>query len=293
MKKQKWLLALLGALVLAALFSCNMENKADGEAIKAERLENFVSPLDLLKIVDHYEAVGATACCYANTDGSSGPLNTYGDHCPPELAIDGLTGTRWSSNYQGGIHTAAWTDNRHWLTVDLGEVRDNITTIKLVFRNSGSNHVTNYQLYISDDDDLADTVIASKLIKTGTNSSMAGVTIPLDTPVSGRYIQLRCNVGTASTEQCIAEFQVPFEPRVEGFTDIDTSYLKTAFIRGQAVLPNLTNPARVKELSALLEKAKPLVLMTPPEGINDKIIFQEQVDSVAKPLITLINSLAI
>jgi hypothetical protein len=297
MKKQKWLSALLatGITVFAALVSCNMANDADVEVIKTGRelLENFVSPLDTLQILDHYEAVGAKSCCYANTDGSSGPANQWDDHCPSELAIDGDTGTRWSSNYEGGIHSPAWTDNRHWLTIDLGEIKQNITTIKLTFRGWGGSHVTDYEIYISDDDDLGDAVVGSKKIKSGTNSDTSGMTINLDTPVNGRYIQLRCKPGNASTEQCIAEFQIPFEPRVEGFSDVDTSYLETVFFRGKALLPGVTNPARVKELSALLEDAENLIRMTPPENLNEKIIFQEQVDSVARPLIALVNSLAL
>ncbi|MDR2785014.1 MAG: discoidin domain-containing protein, partial [Treponema sp.] len=182
---------------------------------------------------------------------------------------------------------------RHWLTIDLGEIKQNITNIKLTFRNSGDNHVTDYEIYISDEDDLGDAAVSAKKIKSGTNSSRSGMTIELDTPASGRYIQLRCNPGDASTEQCIAEFQIPFEQRIEGFSDVDTSYLAAAFYQGKALLPGVTNPTRVKELSTLLEDAKDLIRMTTPENLNEKIIFQEQVDSVARPLIALVNSLAL
>jgi hypothetical protein len=284
---------LLGAAFFTAAFAgCSLENNAEIETITASRSLEFASPLDTTKILDHYEAVGAKVCCYANTDGSSGAANPWGDDCPPEKAIDNDTDTFWSSNYEGGAdHGAGW-DNRHWITIDLGEVKTDIPDLRFYFR-SADRAFTDYELYASELDDLGAAPPAEKMIKTGTLSPYASPsTIQLDTPINARYIQLRCKTGNATTEQAINEFVLPFPLRVEGFAGIDTSYLETAAARGTEILPQVKTVAGTTKLSALLFTAKDLLAQEQPENIFFQVDFQKELDATAKDLIAFINAFA-
>jgi hypothetical protein len=185
----------LGCLTLAALFcgiafvSCQMENKADVDAMEALFSEEYVqSHADLEEgvraVVEEAKAAitggvtweevrpdtGVEACCWANSvtgdlaPDDEGGVNTYNDNCPPSAAVDGQNGTWWNINYMRSAssptlnkrHTNKNTNDggNHWITLDLGGVY-NISGFGYMGRNgNGNSRINAYQVYVSEEQDL-------------------------------------------------------------------------------------------------------------------------------------------
>jgi hypothetical protein len=263
--------------------------------------EDFVSPLTGVEnVVTLFDLTSATAsasaCCWATTTSDGGGnTNLWGDDFQPYKAIDSNNNTTWSSNYEGGgTHPAGW-DNRHWLTIDLKSEQQYIYQLEYRPRGSGDNYVTDYEIYIGNTAYTGD-VAASDLAAKGTlTANQDEKTITLTPPKSGRYIQIRCEEGDASTEQTVGELRVKLITGTT-FAGIETSYITTAYTKGQLELAALTagtqNHTKLTALLATAESLKDEV--TTGTSLDEKLAdaaTQIQIDAAALALIRGINKL--
>jgi hypothetical protein len=228
-----WLL--ISALACGSIvLGCNWENKAQDERppLMSSLIEDEVVKFN---VSGEFHPHGGLACCYARTVADpniindTGPFNPYSDDNPPSNAWNETLGSWWQSNYSGAgeDHGEGW-DGRHWMSVDLGEAKTFNTFILI---NSKAN-TTNYEIYISDNDDLRIVPNPEKMVKTGTLDSGNGTkTIYLDSDVTARYVQFRCQVAANTADRTIDEIWVEYR-EVEGFTGIITDSLINAYSRG-------------------------------------------------------------
>ena len=103
----------------------------------------------------------ATSSSYINTDR-------------PHFAVDGNTGTRWSSGYF----------NNEWLSVDLGALKE----VSSVIINWEANYATSYNIQVSTTDnyDVSFRTVATKTGGTGGTETVEFA------PVMARYVRLYC-----------------------------------------------------------------------------------------------------
>jgi hypothetical protein len=193
MKKRAWMpWPLYGALALfctLTLVFCQMENRADIDAMEALFSEEFVQihsdlETDVRAVVQDAQDLvmgsitwtevrpntGVEACCWAHGTTSSlaaddeGARNTYGDNCPPSAAVDGSTSTWWNMNYMRSAGSPTLNKRHgnkntndggnHWITLDLGAVY-NISGFRYLGRqNSGNSRINAYKIFVSETEDL-------------------------------------------------------------------------------------------------------------------------------------------
>jgi hypothetical protein len=183
------LFGVLALLCAAALGTCQLENKADIDAMDMSNSEEFTQEHKTIEeevravVQVAREAVmgtvawsevrpdtGVEACCWAETASGSlasddeGGVNTYSDACAPGKAVDGQNSTWWNMNYMRSASSPTLNKRHgnkntndggnHWITVDLGAVY-NISGFSYMGRNGSSNsRINDYQVYVSEGTDL-------------------------------------------------------------------------------------------------------------------------------------------
>jgi hypothetical protein len=294
-------------LILTPLvfLACDWENKADVEAIEAERSFSISSPLDSFEL--DFTPVGIKACCWYNSnpatlliDGSLG--NTYWDWgwsgTASSNGSDFFTDNLINTNNQVGHttgHSNALSTAAHFFTVDLGEKKDNIWRIGFYGReNAGvtDNRIpATYEVWISDDP------IGINPESDGATKAAAGEW-PGTTPegvwryadfstdilsgklVSARYIQLRSlsdpNGGTF--EFAGREFKVDMLGNFDGATDFTS--LQAAYAKGVQALALTEAPGVKYQLENLLygeagEDGEPALIEPGAKQLCDGIVDPE------------------
>jgi hypothetical protein len=257
-------------LLALALLSCDFQNLAldEGTSISGQVASGAIKVSTV-----RTTPVDAYVCCFSRqsnwgkiNDNDLGAFNGYGDYRMPSYIYDGRIDTWWQANYSGENHhdVENW-DGRHWVLVDLGQN----TTFNILKLNSHKANTTFYQIYASDDrDDLMDphpgpdngnppgqtTFYEAKLGRAGGNGikpsydfligegMLDGVdgekTIPLNKDYTARYVMLRTQIGTASSDRTVDELWVEYRV-VEGFEGFDTTVLFTAYNRALLLLKAL------------------------------------------------------
>jgi hypothetical protein len=201
------------AVLAGILFcGCDFENDA-GDNVESR----FVSPVSKLEIVTPQAA--------ASSDTASGDENDA------SKAIDGELSTFWSTvQLNQWTHTDLSVTNPsaplygllHWITIDLGQVVDNLTKFQFHGRVGGSAPLSDVDIYVSEEVNLKvniqRAVNAGKAWKAGsgsgwrTNVAVGDWETPVvfkditgvENPISARYIQIRPTAGRGDDEDWAA-----------------------------------------------------------------------------------------
>jgi hypothetical protein len=256
MKKQCVYIALGFAVIIFPL-ACRLSNDAldsDGE---------FTSPYRSI-VYEQWgshilsgDGVTAHACCGKSpADGSDGPAS---------YAINSNAADFWHSNWGMTLNTAdghlsdatAFTDldgnatsvgeyvtenipmGAHWITLDLGTVVPNLARLGYLRRPGGGNGaITNYEVYISDEDigwDTSRATLAAKGSWTGKDDYVFASFVP----AAARYIQLRERFSSATTSNYASAANIILGTSNNFDVSTDFSWIMPIYAKGMMVLKTL------------------------------------------------------
>lgn len=257
MRKQYVYIALGFAAIVFPL-ACNLSNDAidsDGE---------FASPYRSIEYSQwgsnnlSSNGVTAHACCGKSpADGADGPVS---------YAINGNAANFWHSNWGMTLNTADGhlTDQTaltkldgsvttvaeyvaenipmgaHWITLDLGTVVPNLARLGYLRRPGGGNGaITNYEVYISDEDigwDTSHAVLVAKGNWTGKDDYVYAAFVP----TAARYIQLRERFASAGTSNYASAANIIVGTSDNADVPRDISWIMPVYAKGMAVLETLS-----------------------------------------------------
>lgn len=193
-----------------------------------------------------------------------------------DFVNDGDDKTKWDSNFIKGNNA----DKNAWVTIDLGEEKNEIT--QLIVKYFNKIYPTDYEVQISSDNENWETV---KEIKKDHN----GPTNPIDsinfeTPKNSRYVRLffkQLNTGAAGNGVGITELMI----MGKYIKEVEVDY---------SDLSNLINEVKEKDLSSYTEASVNnlnTILQEAEILLNNKEATQEQIDMEVKKLQEAVNSL--
>ncbi|WP_291648569.1 beta-N-acetylglucosaminidase domain-containing protein [Clostridium sp.] len=195
-----------------------------------------------------------------------------------DFVNDGDDKTKWDSNFIKGNNAS----KNAWITIDLGEDRNEIT--QLIVKYFNKIYPTNYDVQISNDNENWETI---KEIQKPHN----GPTYPIDsidfeTPISARYLRLffkELNTGAAGNGVGISELMIMGRYIEE--IPVDYSILNSLINEvKEKDLSNYTTTS-VNNLSTTLKEAELL--------LENKEVTQEQINKVVEKLEESINALEV
>jgi hypothetical protein len=257
MRKQYIYIALGFAAIVFPL-ACNLSNDAidsDGK---------FTSPYRSIEYSQwgsnnlSGNGVTAHACCGKSpADGSDGPAS---------YAINGNAANFWHSNWGMTLNTAdghlsdttaltidgssttvgAYVTEKypnggaHWITLDLGQVVPNLARLGYLRRPGGGNGViTNYEVYISDEDIGWDTSHAA-LVAKGTWAGKDDYVYAAFVPAAARYIQLRALFTSVGSSNYASAANIIVGTSDNSDVPTDISWIMPVYAKGMAVLETLS-----------------------------------------------------
>lgn len=307
MKKKYWVPVASIVCGLAALFACQLENKADPDAVDAayEALysQEFIEAHNVVETQVREEVQAArnaaasqivTACCWAvganplPTDqaaldalyaqlapGDEQVINSWGDMCPPIRAFDNNNSTWWNMNYMRSStnkkHTGVSSvdGGNHWITIKFSDTPVPITGFTYRGRSGNENsRIANYEAYVSETSDLGHNPPVGKKVHTGTFANNGDrQSVTFSTSATGQYFQLRVLTSVNDSGRDGGAAELTITT-ASGVLDANTTVTPQLDAAEQVKLQDYSNTIDVAPLREAFTEAAPLLVAAKSDPVK-------------------------